>query len=119
MVTPSTASPPGGFAVARARDATVTEMSSAVQLIDAALLTGPDLPSSRTVERTRERVRVRQRYLHMYVPESRLPVYVVLVGRRRCCGVRWGTTRLHGCSGRVAGPPPRAVSMRALLDRLP
>jgi hypothetical protein len=95
-------------------------MSSTVHLIDAALLTVADLPSSRSVERTREGVRVRRRYLHMYVPESLLPVYVALIGRRRCCGVRWGTTHLRGCSGRAAGPPPHAVSMpRGLLDRLP
>lgn len=62
-----------------------------------------------------------RRYLHMYVPERLLPAYVVLIGRRRCCGVRWGATHLRGCSGQVAaGPPLQAVSMpRGLLDRLP
>ena len=62
----------------------------------------------------------RRRYLHMYVPERLLPLYVVLVGRRRCCGVRWGAGHLGGCSGRAADAPVYAVSMpRALLDRLP
>ena len=95
-------------------------MSSTVHPIDGALLTGADLPSSRSVGRTRERDSVRQRYLHMYVPERLLPLYVVLVGRRRCCGVRWGAGHLGGCSGRAADGPVHAVSMpRALLDRLP
>ena len=56
----------------------------------------------------------------MYVPERLLPVYVAVIGRRRCCGVRWAATHLRGCRGRAAGPVPQAVTMpRALLHRLP
>lgn len=95
-------------------------MSSTVHLIDEALLTAPTYRRPRWVGRTRERDRVRRRYLHMYVPERLLPAYVLLVGRRLCCGVRWGTTHLSGCSGRASIPPPQVVAMpRTLLDRLP
>jgi hypothetical protein len=122
VVTPSTASPSGGSdRSAVPADRAVTEMSSAVHLIEAALLTVADLPSSRSVGRTDTGAdRVRRRYLHMYVPERWLPAYVLLVGRRLCCGVRWGTTHLFGCSGRASTPPLQAVAMpRNLLDRLP
>jgi hypothetical protein len=63
---------------------------------------------------------VPREHLHMYVPERLMPVYVALIGRRRCCGVRRAATHLRGCPGRAAGPVPQAVTMpRALLHRLP
>lgn len=100
-------------------DRAAMEMSSTVHLIEAAPLTAADLASSRPGKRTGAD-RVRRRYVHMYIPERLLPVYVALIGRRRCCGVRWGTAHLRGCSGPTSTTPPQAVTMpRALLHRLP
>ena len=63
---------------------------------------------------------MRRRYLHMYVPERLLPAYVLLIGRRRCCGTLWAAAHLRGCAGRSTGRPPTAGTVpRALLDRLP
>ncbi len=60
------------------------------------------------------------RYLHMYVPERLLPAYVLLIGRRRCCGAPWVARHLRGCTRRATGRPATAVTVpRMLLDRLP
>jgi hypothetical protein len=56
----------------------------------------------------------------MYVPERLLPAYVLLIGRRRCCGAPWVAPHLRGCTGRATGRPATAVTVpRVLLDRLP
>ena len=101
-----------------------------MHLIDADLLIVADLSSSRSVERTRERVGMRRRYLHMYVPGSLIPAYVVLIGRRRCCGVRCGTAHLipaHAptmmladrASDLILGNTPLAPQYRLSGQRLP
>jgi len=41
---------------------------------------------------------MRRFYVFHYVPEILLPLFVLAVGRRPCCGARWLTPPLAGCA---------------------
>ena len=40
----------------------------------------------------------RRFYVFHYLPDILLPLHVFAVGRRQCCGARWGTPHLPPCA---------------------